>query len=123
MDKSLEDELPNDFSRKFGVNLKAAREKKNISQEYLARAINKRRSSISELENGKMIPDIATLILLSRELECAFADLIPAEYYAENSSDLSDKEQELIVIFRKIKAVEFQDIAIVILQALVNHGK
>lgn len=60
----------------FGTNLKALREKKNLSQESLARILNISRQSISKWEQGISYPSILYLIPLTKILDCTLEELL-----------------------------------------------
>lgn len=97
------DEVPNKFTRYIGSKIREAREEKRISQVQLAESIYKRRASISEMETGKMIPDVADLTYIALELEKPITFFIPpfAQIRVEQNT-LSDEEIELISQFRHI---------------------
>ena len=60
----------------FGTNLKALREKKNLSQESLARILNISRQSVSKWEQGISYPSILYLIPLIKILDCTLEELL-----------------------------------------------
>ena len=60
----------------FGINLKALREKKNLSQEDLARKLQISRQSISKWEQGISYPSILYLVPLTRILDCTLEELL-----------------------------------------------
>lgn len=60
----------------FGTNLKALREKKNFSQEELARKLQISRQSISKWEKGISYPSILYLIPLTKILDCTLEELL-----------------------------------------------
>ena len=60
----------------FGQSLKALREKKNLSQEDLARKLNISRQSISKWEQGISYPSILYLIPLTKILDCTLEELL-----------------------------------------------
>ena len=62
-----------------GKNLAAARKKRGMSQEELARAVQVTRQSISHWENGTSQPDIETLKTLSGILQVSVEELIYGE--------------------------------------------
>ena len=60
----------------FGTNLKTLREKKNLSQEDLARKLQISRQSISKWEQGISYPSILYLIPLAKILDCTLEELL-----------------------------------------------
>lgn len=57
-------------------NLKKAREKKKLSQEKLAKAAGITQQAYSLFENGLKVPNVATLVLLAKELEISVDELV-----------------------------------------------
>lgn len=57
-------------------NLKIAREKKKISQELLAKNAGITQQAYSLFENGLKVPNVATLVLLAKELEVSVDELV-----------------------------------------------
>ena len=60
----------------FGTNLRTLREKKNLSQEDLARKLQISRQSISKWEQGISYPSILYLVLLTKILYCTLEELL-----------------------------------------------
>ena len=60
----------------FGTNLKALREKKNLSQEDLARKLQISRQSISKWEQGISYTSILYLVPLTKILDCTLEELL-----------------------------------------------
>ena len=56
---------PNEFTIGMGKLIKKAREESKISQAELAKNINRRPATISDIENGKSEIGILTLVLLA----------------------------------------------------------
>jgi transcriptional regulator with XRE-family HTH domain len=59
----------------FGVRLRAARERRELSQEALARRANVHRTHVHALERGRREPGLTTLLILADALAVAPADL------------------------------------------------
>ncbi|QPC82064.1 helix-turn-helix transcriptional regulator [Phototrophicus methaneseepsis] len=112
--------LPNPLSRGIGNAIRQAREEAGLSQTELANAVYKRRASISEIENGKMYPDIETLTYISRKLNKPLLYFIPEKYrqhvYAEESTP---EDSELLMLFRKLPVAQ-KRVAIAQIKALVD---
>ena len=60
----------------FGTNLKVLREKRNLSQEDLARKLQISRQSISKWEQGISYPSILYLVPLIKILDCTLEELL-----------------------------------------------
>lgn len=60
----------------IGNNLKKIRESKNMSQEYVAKALNISRQSISKWENDRVCPDINNLKSLSMLYKVSIDELV-----------------------------------------------
>ena len=60
----------------FGTNLKVLREKKNYSQEDLARKLQISRQSISKWEQDISYPSILYLVPLTKILDCTLEELL-----------------------------------------------
>lgn len=71
--------------------LKDAREAKGLSQNYVAEHLNITRQAISKWENGKSMPDLENLIILSTLYEISLDELLgrtpsPEETHEPQSS-------------------------------------
>lgn len=60
----------------FGLNVKMARLRKNISQEELAELINTSRTTISMIETARQNPTILKVVDIARVLEIDINELI-----------------------------------------------
>ena len=63
-------------SKKLGANLKKIRTKKNISQGDIARKLEVDRGFISNIENGKTNPTLATISKLAQALDVSSDKLL-----------------------------------------------
>lgn len=95
--------LPNKFSIGIGSIIRECREEDGMSQTELAKRVYKRRASISDIENGKMYPDIETLTRLSAEFKKPLLYFIP-EYYRRHleASELSVEDHEILMVFQRL---------------------
>ncbi|UVJ58127.1 helix-turn-helix transcriptional regulator [Trueperella pyogenes] len=64
-----------DLNQIFARHLKAARKKRDITQEHLADLLGVSRQAVSKWENGDGYPEVEKLILLSRELRVSLDSL------------------------------------------------
>jgi transcriptional regulator with XRE-family HTH domain len=58
-----------DESQKLGKNLKRIRMKKDISQGDISRALKVHKGYISNIENGKVNPTLATIVRLAEAID------------------------------------------------------
>jgi len=61
---------------KLGKNLKRIRTEKNVSQGDIARALKVGRSFITNIENGKTNPTLATIARIAKTLSVNIEELI-----------------------------------------------
>lgn len=104
---------PNKFTRAMGKLIQVAREEAGISQEELAKSIYKRRTTLSEIENGKADVDSFTLALLGAYLKKPLTYFYP-HYLQEvfKKDELDPLEHELLLHFEQIHGEELQKLAI-----------
>jgi transcriptional regulator with XRE-family HTH domain len=65
------------LGREFGANLRRSRRRADLSQQELAELVEMQRASISELERGRRLPRIDTILKLAAATEvpvCALLD-------------------------------------------------
>lgn len=74
--------------------IKRFREKKNITQDQLARFLNVRITTISNYENGRREPDLMTISKIADYLEVTIDDLLGRGI--ENQVSLSKEELEIL---------------------------
>jgi len=60
--------MPNFDKKDFGENIRKFRKAKGLSQENLAKAINKHRATIARFESGEIIPNAEEIHLICNEL-------------------------------------------------------
>lgn len=63
-------------AQKLGRNLKRIRKEKGISQGDIVRKLGMTKSSVSNIENGKTNPTLATIAKLAKALGVPIEDLI-----------------------------------------------
>jgi transcriptional regulator with XRE-family HTH domain len=100
------DSLPNRFTITMGKLIREAREGRGLSQTQLAEIIGKRRASISEIENGKMMVDVISLTMMANHLQKPITYFFPIHYIKaiHPTDELTIEEAEILVQFRKIKS-------------------
>ncbi len=62
-------------TRALGLNIKAERNRKELSQERLGELVNLSTNSISLIEKGKQIPNAINLYLIAKVLEVDINEL------------------------------------------------
>lgn len=96
-----------------GELARAARVEAGLNQAELANLVYRRRSTISDLENGKSKVGITTLSLISTALDKPITYFLPPHIRAKlKPDDLDTEELELIMQFRKIGDEQLRHIAI-----------
>ena len=65
-----------DEAQKLGENLKRIRTEKGISQGDIARALEVDKSFVSNIENGKTNPTLATIIKLAKAIGVSTDELL-----------------------------------------------
>jgi len=63
-------------AQKLGSNLKKIRTRKSISQGDIARSLNVARSFVSDIENGKRNPTLATIAKLAKAISVSTSELL-----------------------------------------------
>jgi len=63
-------------AEKLGKNLKRIRTKKGMSQGDIARSLNVSRGFVSNIENGKTNPTLATITRLANAIKIPVEDLL-----------------------------------------------
>lgn len=95
--------MPNKFTLGMGDLIRKARLEAKLSQADLARYINRRQASLSDMENGKMQPDAETLMDLSVVLAKPLTYFFPSPYGDELRTDkIDDVEKELLLLARRL---------------------
>lgn len=79
----------------LAMNLKTAREKAGYSQNDVAERLHISRQSISRWENGKSIPDIESLKILSKIYQMSLEDLVNGEKVNELIKNSDEQNDEL----------------------------
>jgi transcriptional regulator with XRE-family HTH domain len=113
---------PNTFTVYLGEQLRKAREEAGLSQVELAKKTYRRRPSISDMENGKMMPDIATVTMFAAVLDKPILYFIHRKYLTgiDQNPELTNLEKEMLAQFRHLNEEE-QGRAISQLRAMVEH--
>jgi transcriptional regulator with XRE-family HTH domain len=116
----IEGKPPNKQTLYMGEQIRKAREEARISQEELAEMIYRKRLAVSEMENGKVEISAWTVPLLAQALNKPITYFYPPWIKAPLEENLSEIEQEMLLIFRNIDDEGFQRLAIKIIATLKN---
>ena len=92
--KANELTTPNDFTIGMGELIRQAREDKGLSQADLAKALNRRQGTISDIENGKSEIGILTLVQFAVELKKPISYFFPASLLRDNLVDVKTPSSE-----------------------------
>jgi transcriptional regulator with XRE-family HTH domain len=104
---------PNKFTIYLGNQIQKARMEAGLSQEELSNFLQKRRATVSDIENGKGEVDASTLAILAHVLEKPLGYFYPTYLYQEiKQEDLSYLENELLIYFRQIVDDTLQEVVI-----------
>ena len=77
------------MNNNIGKNICTLRKRRELTQEELARQLNVSFQAVSKWENGISLPDVATLPLIAKALECSIDSLLG---YAVEKRIISDYE-------------------------------
>jgi len=104
----------------IGGRIKTYRKAKGLTQAELGERIERSDEALSNLERGKSLPEISTLIAVAKELERPIQDFLPkkASYRSKSASRLSD-EAELSALASSLSDRQL-NIALEQLKALSN---
>ena len=121
----LRSNAPNKFTTYYGGKVKEARKERGVSQSELAEAIYRRRATVSDLENGKVMPDMETVVLIALFLKKPLQYFLVIEPYTEKlfEGELNADELEILQIYRQIEQGDLKALAKEQLQAIVNSEK
>ena len=104
---------PNKFTIAMGELIRKAREEASLTQSELAKNMNRRQATLSDIENGKVEVSSGTLALLSAMLEKPITYFFPPFLYRElKPEELTPLEQQLLSLFRQIWDEHLQKVAV-----------
>ncbi len=116
--------LPTPFSLELGRRIRRARTAHGWSQAQLAEAVHMRRPSLTLMENGRMLPDIVTLLLIAGYLQQPLTALLPEPVQdAQMQEDATLEELQLLLQFRRIRSKTFQQLVIQQVRAVANYER
>lgn len=110
---SDDDPTPNKFTIAMGKLIKEARNQAGFSQKELAELINRKQTTVSDIENGKIEVNSGVLVLIAAALDKPLTYFFPSFVYRELKEEkFSSLEHELILEFRKIWDEYLQRVAV-----------
>jgi len=95
------------FYEWIGSNIARARKNANLSQEELAKKLNRSRASIANIERGKQTPPLFVFWVIAKSLEINIQDILPI-----NNEHLILSQSDIIKKMKKIKDLDDSDKAI-----------
>lgn len=110
---SDDDPTPNKFTIAMGKLIREARNQSGLSQKELAELINRKQTTVSDIENGKIEVNSGVLVLIAAALDKPLTYFFPSFVYRELEKEkFSPLEHELILEFRKIWDEYLQRVAV-----------
>jgi transcriptional regulator with XRE-family HTH domain len=115
------DPIPNKFTIGMGELIRKAREEAGLSQKELAERINRRQTTLSDIEKGKIEVGSGLLAILANRLQKPISYFYPPfMYHALNPEQLTPLEEELIIQFRNIRHNDLKMVVIKQMRAMVE---
>lgn len=107
----------------IGNKLKHARLSKNLSQEYMAEALNISQKTYSNFENDKSTPNFAQMEEISKILEVSIFDFLSDEKMTFYQSNSSGSNNGLVINSISEKLMEQYELRISALQEEITYLK
>jgi transcriptional regulator with XRE-family HTH domain len=113
---------PNDFTIGVGNLIRQAREDNGMSQSELAKALNRRQGTISDIENGKSEIGILTLVQFAVELQKPISYFFPDSLLKEFITDVkSPFQHKMLEIAQRIEMYGENEFILKILDVLEDR--
>jgi DNA-binding XRE family transcriptional regulator len=84
----MNDTAQQEFYRQLGESIRKHRHKRKLSQETLANLIGLKRTSLTNIENGRQHPPLHTFCEIVKHLEAEFSDVLPKTLSTTAAIDL-----------------------------------
>jgi transcriptional regulator with XRE-family HTH domain len=110
------------FAAEFGARLRAAREKRGLTQQQLAEGVDTYAPQISKYESGEVVPEGETLAALAAVLDVSLDELILGRP-ADRPDDVRDVRLRASV--RELEQLQDRkliDVAVTVIDSLVVNG-
>ena len=91
---------------KFPERLKELRKTRKINQQALSKHLNYGYTAVANYESGRNQPSLDTVKKIAQYFDVTVDYLIGASDYPRSEKDITDKEAELLKIFRRINDEE-----------------
>jgi len=102
--------------------IRDARTERGLSQEDLARSIEKSRVAISDMERGRVQVSVSDLIFIATALEKPLSYFLPYSPLEASHADLSPSEKELVYWFRHLGHAALENVAMSQLKTLAQSA-
>lgn len=107
------------FAAEFGARLRAAREKRGLTQQQLAEGIDTYAPQISKYESGEVVPEGETLAALSAVLDVSLDELVLGRP-TDRPDDVRDVRLRASVReLEELKDRHLVDVAVTVIDSLV----
>jgi len=108
--------------KQIGSSVKELRRVRKLTQANLAEAISRTEDAVSQIERGVNVPNVETLVALSRALEVPVDALLTPRFDEQASSDRREKIQRAVAVLWSLAEPEL-DVALKQLEALATLKK
>ncbi|MBI1800739.1 MAG: helix-turn-helix transcriptional regulator [Chloroflexi bacterium] len=102
----------NNLNRFIRERIRQARLDRELSQEHLARSLEKTRVAVSDLERGRVCPNAADLAVIADALQKPITYFYPPDANSYDIAGLTSKEKELIHFFRQLGHDALEDVTL-----------
>jgi len=110
------------INRHIRERIKEARTQRGMSQEDIARYLEKSRVAISDLERGRAQINASDLASIAAFLEKPITYFFPAVVVGADASGLTPKEKELIHFFRQLGHEALENVALNQVRTLADEA-
>ena len=110
------------IGRLIRERIRDARAERGMSQEDLARRIEKSRVAISDMERGRVQVSVSDLIFIATVLEKPLSYFLPYSPLEASRGDLSPMEKELVYWFRQLGHAALENVAMSQLKTLAQSA-
>jgi transcriptional regulator with XRE-family HTH domain len=120
--RNAELKTPNDFTIEMGKLIKTAREGLGLTQNELAKKINRRPETLSLIENGKSEIGVLTLSLLALELNKPVTYFFPTSLFTDVILDIrTPYELKMLEYAQTLEEYGAANISLSILKAIIEN--